>query len=225
MTTARDLLTDALGDVGVLDPNEEMTGDMAAHGLRTLNRIIDRWNARRLFVYAVKDVQASFAGSSASIGPGLTINTAHPLRLEDGCYYVKSGISYPLPVWDREYYSRQTLKAQSGEYPQGVYYDRDQPGTVKVWPVPTSALEYHFQVLVQMTAFADLDTVYTFPPGYEDALFYTLCERLPNGYNLQADPTSVAEAVKARAAIKVNNTVVPTLNVGPVGPRWNIYSN
>ena len=115
--TARELISDALGDIGVLDPMETMTAEQAQQGLRTLQRIIDSLNSQRLFVFAVRDVVSSFAGASASVGPGQTVNTAHPLRLENGCYFVRSGLSYPLPVWTREQYNAVILKGLSGEYP------------------------------------------------------------------------------------------------------------
>lgn len=226
MTTARELITDALGDIGVLDPNETLSGEQANHGLRTLNRIIDRWNAQSLHVWTVVDVVGNFAGASATIGPGLTFNTPHPLRLEPGCYYVKSGMSYPLPIWSREDYNAVILKSTAGDYPQGVYYDKQIPGHVYVWPVPSVSTEYHLQATVQMAEFADLDTDYTFPAGYKDALFYTLVERLPQAYNLTPDPDQKAEAAKARAVIRKNNARVPVLSAtnGRSG-RLNILTN
>ena len=226
MTTARELLTDALGDIGVLDPNESMSAEMAAHGLRTLNRIVDSWNAKRLNVYTVVDVVGSFSGAAATIGPSLTFNTPHPLRLEPGCYYVKSGMSYPLPIWSREDYNAVILKATAGDYPQGIYYDRQIPGNVYVWPVPSVSTTYHLQVLIQMSEFADLDTNYSFPAGYKDAFFYTLTERLPQAYNLTPDPDQKIEAAKARAAIRKNNAIVPMLSTTSdrMG-RLNILTN
>lgn len=226
MTTARSLIEDALQEVGVLDSAETMTAEQAEHGLSTINRIVDGWNARRLMVYAVQDVVATFSGALASVGPSLTVNTPHPLRLEQGCYYVKSGLSYPIKVWDREAYNAVVLKATSGEYPQGVYYDRQIPGTVKVWPVPSAPIEYHLQVLIKLSEFADLDTDYSLPDGYRDAFFYTLCERLPRAYNLPTDPDIKAEAAKARKVIQKNNTQVPTLQIGSgLSGRLNILTN
>ena len=225
MTTARELISDALGDIGVLDPVETMTAESAQHGLRTLNRILDRWRAQRLHVHTVSDVVATFAGASAAVGPGLTINTPHPLRLEPGCYYVRGGLSFRLPVWSREDYNAVILKGMAGEYPQGVYYDRQTAGTVRVWPVPSSPVEYHLQVMAQLPDFADLDTDYQLPPGYRDALFYSLCERLPRAYNLPVDPGAAAEAAKARATLRKNNTEAPVLSTAESDARFNILSN
>lgn len=225
MTTARELVSDALNDIGVLDVNETMTAEQAQHGLRTINRIVDRWNARRLQIFAISQVVATFSGATASIGPGLTIDTPSPLRLLPGGYYVKSGLSYQLPVWDRESYNAVILKSLSGEYPSGIYYDRQIPGTVYVWPVPSAPLEYHLQVMQQLSEFADLDTDYTFPAGYKDAFFYSLCERLPPAYNLPVGALAAAEAKKARDTIAKNNTEVPLLDTVDDGGRFNIFSN
>ena len=225
MTTARELINDALGDIGVLDPIETMTAESAQHGLRTLNRILDRWRAQRLHVHAVSDIVATFSGGSATIGPGATIDTPHPLRLEPGCYYVRSGLSFQLPVWSRGAYNAVILKAMSGEYPQGVYYDRQTAGAVHVWPIPSSPVEYHLQVMAQLPDFADLDTDYKLPAGYRDALFYSLCERLPRAYNLPVDPGAAAEASKARATLRKNNTEAPVLSTAESDARFNVLSN
>lgn len=226
MTTARELIEDALGDIGVLDPVETMTAEQAQHGIRTLNRIVDRMNAQRLHVYAVRDVSATFSGATATVGPGLTVDTSHPLRFETGNYYVRSGMSFPLPLWSREDYNAVVLKTQAGEYPHGVYYDRQIPGNVFLWPVPSAPLEYHFQVVAKLSEFADLDTDYSFPDGYRDLFFYSLCERLPRAYNLPVDPGAAAEAAKARAAVRKNNTNVPVLDAAKLGPaRLNILTN
>lgn len=225
MTTARTLIADALGDIGVLDPMETMTAESAQHGLRTLNRIIDRWQAQRLYVWATTDVVATVSGASATIGPGLQFNTPTPQSLQPGCYFVRSGMSYPLPIWKVEDYNAVILKAQAGEYPQGIYYNA-KDGVVRVWPVPSAPLEYHLQVFMRLPVFADLDTDYSFPDGYQDALFYTLCERLPAAYNLQPSPLAVSEAAKARRVIKAGNSEIPVLQIGSgQSGRLNILTN
>jgi hypothetical protein len=177
-------------------------------------------------LHAVSDVVATFAGASASIGPGLTIDTAHPLRLEPGCYYVRSTISYPLPVLDRETYNATTLKGLPGEFPQGVYYDRQIPGTVRVWPVPSAPVEYHLQIMQPLTKFSSLDAAYELASGVQDALHWALCERLPAGYNLPVNPDAKQQALNSRAAIRKNNTVVPILDANRRPARqWTILSN
>lgn len=232
MTTARELISDALGDIGVLDPIETMTAESAAHGLRTLNRILDSWSAQRLMCYASREIVASFAGP-ATIGPaaGATISSPDvPLRILPGCYYVLSGISYPLQVWTVEQYNAVTYKGLSTQYPQGLTYDRQHPlGTIRVWPVPSVPIEYHLMTLQPLAAFSDLDTDHDLPAGYRDALFYALCVRLPAAYNLQASPLAVQQLRSAMSVLRVNNTTVPRLSTvgegsGRYSVTWNGYN-
>tara|TARA_R110000868_G_scaffold147948_3_gene369599 strand:+ start:170 stop:862 length:693 start_codon:yes stop_codon:yes gene_type:complete len=223
---ARTLINDALGECGVLDPAESMTAEQAAQGLGVLNRIIDRWRGQRLYVYAIDDISATFSGATASVGAGQTVNTESPIRFEDGCFYRIANIDYPLPQWELTQYNQIALKTTSvSSYPQGFYYDRDIPGTVTVWPVPAVAIEYHFQVMKKLSSFADLDTAYSLPDGYHDALHYTLCERIPTAYNLPINPADVAQAASARQVIRRANARVPILDLAPnQNMRVNIFT-
>lgn len=224
--TARTLVTDALNDIGVLDPTETATAEQSSHGLRVLNRIIDRWRGQRLYVYAIDDVVATFSGASATVGTGQTVNTEAPIRFEDGCFYRIANIDYPLPQWELTQYNQIALKTTSvSSYPQGFYYDRDIPGTVTVWPVPATAIEYHFQVMKKLSSFATLDTVYSLPDGYQDALHYSLCERLPAAYNLPVNPADVAQAATGRQVVRRANARVPVLELAPnQNMRVNIFT-
>jgi hypothetical protein len=221
--TARVLVEDALQDCGVLDPVETMTAEQADHGLRTLNRIIDSWRANRLFVFAVTDVSATFSGATATVGASLTVNTDAPIRFLPGCYYVRDGESFPLVEWTAEQYSAVLTKAASGD-PEAFYFDRKIPGTVTVWPVPATAPTYHFMVMSKLSAFADLDTAYSLPDGYQEALHYSLCERLPTAYSMQVDPANAAHARRAVAVIRRNNVRVPILDAVDKSSHPNIIN-
>lgn len=222
--TARTLLQDALQDCGVLDPIETIGAEQADHGLRALNRIIDQWKADSLFVHASTDVSATFSGATAAVGASLTVNTDAPIRFLPGCYYVKGTESYPLTELTQQQYSDIGNKSSAGD-PYAFYFDRKIPGTVTVYPVPSSAITYHFQVLSKLSAFADLDTAYSLPDGYQAALHYTLCERLPTAYNLPIDPANAAAARNARALIRRNNIRVPILGaMDNGGPVFNIIN-
>lgn len=224
MTTARELVGDALQEIGVLEMGGTMSGDQAAHGIRVLNRIIDAWRAKSLYVHALTNVTANFAGTGATVGAGLTVNTAAPLRFVDTCYYVKSGTSYPLRQWTSEQYFGISSKTEAGEYPQGFYFDGNVPGAVHVWPVPDASVEYHFVVMKKLSEFAGLDTDYSLPDGYETALHDELCVRLPLSYEMQTKPAHVQASIASRMAIKHNNTKPIILDATDNGARPNIIS-
>lgn len=226
MTTARDLITGACEDIGALEVGGTMDGTMLEHGLRTLNRLIDAWRAKSLYVHALTNVQASFSGTGATVGTGQTVNTATPLRFVDSCYYVKDGTSYDLPLWTADQYFAIREKAEAGEYPEGFYFDGAIPGAVHVWPVPSASVEYHFIVMKKLSEFADLDTDYSLPDGYESALHDELCLRLARAYQLPVTQEMVNSALSTRLAIKRNNTKPVLLSAMPdKGTRPNIISD
>lgn len=224
MTTARDLVTDALMNIGVLRMGGTMTGQQSAHGLRVLNRIVDNWRAKSLYVYALTNLTANFSGTGATVGASLTVNTDAPLRFVDSCYYVKSGTSYPLPMWTHAQYFAIGSKTEAGEYPQGFYFDGNVPGVVHVWPVPSASVEYHFVVMKKLSEFADIATDYSLPDGYEAALHDELCIRLPGSYGLQVLPDHAANASSSRLTIKRNNTHPIILSLPDKGRRTDIIS-
>lgn len=220
---ARQLLQDVLVEIGAIDATETMGNAPAQLALRTLNRVMDRWQASRLYVYCVSEVVATVGGQSATIGPGLQFDCVAPQALHEGCYFVRSGMSYPLDVWSREAYNAITLKSQANDYPFGVFYDR--MGKVFFTGVPSPA-EFHLQVLARLPKFANLDTDYALPDGYEDALYWTLCERLPAQFNLPVSANAPREAANARRVIRKANVTIPTLSTGSdPRSRFNILTN
>jgi hypothetical protein len=218
----RDLLQDVMVEIGAIGAAETMKAAQAQIGLRSLNRMIDGWQTKRLLVYAVTEVVATVSTPSATIGTGLQFNTPLPSRLERGCFYNSGSMSYPIEVWDREAYNAETLKTLSGQT-EGVYLDR-AAGVVRFWPVP-SAAEVHLQVLSRLPSFADLDTVYALPDGYEEALYQSLCERLPAAFNLAVPAGAAMRAASARRSLRRVNSDIPTLQTESAGGRYNVLTN
>lgn len=227
--TARATIQGALKLIGVLDPAETMSPEDADDGLIMLNNIVDAWNLDRLFIYTVTEVVATFAGASATIGPGMQINTARPIRIESA-FYRRSGIDYDLDVIEKPAYDQITMKGISGDYPEVLYYTGDSPtGAVYVWPVPASN-EYHLSVMQQLTAFTDLDDLHTLPQGYAKALMYTLAPEMALLHQRQASPLILAIGTNTRRSLKRANVSIPQLDtVTPQNSasdgRINILSN
>lgn len=219
---ARDLLQDVMVEIGAIGASETMKAAQAQIGLRSLNRMLDGWQAKRLLVYAVTEVVATVSTASAPIGTGMTFNTPAPSKLERGCYFVSGSMSYPIEVWDREAYNAETLKSQSGRT-VGAYLDR-AAGVVRFWPVPSGA-EIHLQVLSRLPTFADLDTIYTLPDGYEEALYQSLAERLPTSFNLPPPQGAVMRSASARRALKRMNADIPTLQTDSSDGRYDVLTN
>src|SRR5574343_1563542 len=86
-TTALDIVTMALRDLGITNAVDPPSAEDAAFALSKLNVLLDNWNAERQAVY--EDVFASYTLTPSlaphTIGPSGTFNVAQrPVSLE-GC--------------------------------------------------------------------------------------------------------------------------------------------
>jgi len=227
--TARATIQGALKLIGVLDPAETMQSADSDDGLFMLNNMVDAWNLERLSIFSLTELPVTFSGASATIGPLMTVNTPRPIRIESA-FWRRSSIDYPLRVVTDQEYSDISMKSSSGD-PEVIYYDAGSPtGSVYVWPVPAST-DYRITVLNQLTAFADLDTLYDLPQGYAKALMYALAIELAPLYQKEASTTVARVYVNVMRTLKRANVVVPILcaplpgNTGNDIGRINILNN
>jgi len=227
--TARATIQGALKLIGVLDPAETMQPADSDDGLTMLNNMVDAWNLERLNIFSLTELAVTFSGGSATIGPAMTINTPRPIRIESA-FYRQSGIDEPLSVYTKQEYDSIGMKSSSGD-PEVIYYDAGSPtGTVYVWPVPSSTA-YRITVLNQLTAFADLDTLYNLPQGCAKALMYALAVEMAPLYQKEVPTTVALIHVNSMRTLKRANVVVPILyaplpgNTGNDIGRINILNN
>lgn len=219
---ARQLLADVLVEIGANGALDTPSAPQLQIALRNLNRMLDGWQADRLFVYAITEVVATVSGPSATIGPGLQFDCPAPQSLHRGCYYVRGGQSFDIAVWDRESYNSVVFKTDANDYPDGVFYDR--MGQVFFTMAPSS-VEMHLQVFARLPKFADLDTDYTLPDGYEFAIYRSLCELLPPLYTLPVAASAPRMATAAKSVIRKANVDVPVLRLDGDGGGYNILTN
>lgn len=224
MTTAADIIDRAYSLLGHKAAGEPLSGDDADYALGALNGMIDAWNTQRLFIVTVSEVVATTSGQTATIGPGMTFNTDRPVDVENGAFSRLAGIDYSIEWIDRVTYERIPFKTVAASFPQYAYYDAEYPtGTIYFYPVPSTALEIHIPVQVQLLTFATLATDVFLVPGYKRALEYSLAEELAPGLR-PLDPQIARGAHLARRAIRRTNVDVPLLNADLRNVRFNIYS-
>lgn len=213
--TALDIISDALNELGVLSAAETPSAEDAAFGLRRLNQLLDSWNAERDAVYA--DVFASGtltpSLSPHTIGPTGTIVTAQrPVSIEGANLMLSSTVRSSIDVTrDASWWFARSTPLLATTIPTDLYYDPTWPnGSLYFWPVPTTTGPVELwtrQVLAALT----LVTVFTMPPGYQEAVSLSLAEAIAPAYGGQVPPQTSASAAKARARIFNNNRVVPKL--------------
>lgn len=181
MTQAIDLITEAAEIAGIIGGGETLSGDDAESILRTLNYMLDGWNAERLSLFTVQESVYSTAAASFTIGTGGNVDIERTSKLEDAFIRV-SGTDYHLVIMSREFYANLGEKALSTGLPTHLYYDAQAPlGTCHFWPKPTGAVEVHLGIAQPLSEFATVNTEVALPQGYRKAIAYNLAVELKSG--------------------------------------------
>ncbi len=232
MTTARQLITGCLKSIGVLDPSESLSADDAADGRAVLNDLVDAWNNDNLYLFSTIEVVATFAGATATIGPGMTVNTPRPTPSSIvGAFFRRGSIDYQIRIIDKEEYDQIPLKTTATGFPDVLYYDGNVPtGIITLYPVSATATEYHLTFEQQLLSFADLDTDYALAQGYARALRYSLAEEMAPLHSREPSATVSRLAAQSRRALRRANATAPIMVLEPLvdnvaGGRLNILSN
>ena len=214
MAEARDIVTDALREIGVLAAGEVATADEANNGLVVLNRMLDTWAAERLMIYTVTRTTWAIVASDGqySVGSGGDVNVARPVHANDiTVNYMDStpdpDAEYPLRPLTDAGYAALDPKGQTDTLPQLFYYNPTYPlGTLTLWPAPTSTtLTGVLYAPAAVSQFAALDTAVSLPPGYEEALVKNLALRLAPSYGRPPDQMLVDYAREVKGIVKRAN--------------------
>ncbi len=167
MTTAREFVTLALKEAGVLGIGQTALPEDINDCFTLLKRMLNQWQKRRWLVPNLIDVYAQGNGRKSNlIGPGQHYNSARPDKIQ-AAYFKQmnssggfssgfsSGfdigsndtVSYPLRmIWSYEDYSKIALK-ELNTWPSLCFYDGAFPyGNVFIWPIPSEQYEIHLIV-------------------------------------------------------------------------------
>lgn len=157
MSTARNIITLALESMNRLSPGEALDADLSAACLRRLNSIVDDLSAGR-------DLPQDQIVSGTVTGTFLTLGTGSFAAIGVGDEILNmTADSYPMAPMTIQQYANIYDKTSAG-IPQ--LWVSDGLSTVFLWPA-ASAHTIAITTRVAFTAFADLDTVYSMPSGYE----------------------------------------------------------
>lgn len=191
MTTALDIITQAMRKCGILAVNEAPTSEEANDALAALNEMLASWSNDSLMCYA--RVWESFTLSagvgSYTIGAAQTFNTVRPIFVA-GSYLRNVSTDTPVKVVTDEIYTQQIAEKSTQGIPELLSLDNAFPyGTVRLWPVPSSAYTLFMLNEKQLSSFTLNQTV-SLPPGWKRALIYNLPDEIAGDYE-QEVPASV----------------------------------
>lgn len=221
MTTATEIISEALGAIGMLNAGETASAEDALTCLNILNTMIDAWNLPSLTQYTTQDATATLTAGDddLTIGPAQEISVTRPARIELGSYVRSGGIDYPLTGLNEAEYNRISLKDVGGHVPRFFYYDVGAlTGTIYYWPVPSTSCVVHHPVATQFSAFADLVTSYNFPQGYKRAMVFNLALEIAPHFEQPPAVWIDSAARKALRLVKRANHTVPQLDMGDSEP-------
>lgn len=227
--TVRQIVVDAMLEIGAIAAGEALSADDGAYALSKFNRLIDNWNAERAAVYNVSFATYTLTPSLSphTIGPtGTFVVDQRPVSVE-GANIILNNVSptvkSPLHLRDDQWWLNQRVPGISTTLPTDLYYSPDWPnGSLWLWPIPTVAYGLELETRVLLANVVLTDTV-SLPPGYRDALTLTLAEDLATPYGRALPPALPALAMRARARIFANNDIPPRLVTWDSGmPQSNL---
>lgn len=237
-STALDLVTAALQDLGVLTEGETPPGAGSSFALDTLNAMIDGWKAERLMVPSVTRSTVAITASDGTytIGPTGDIVVVRPMFIEAVRYSDSTpdpDYEYPLSSLTEQGYAALPMKAQTSTNPSAYYYNPTYPnGTINLFPIPTSStltlVVYHGTAI---TVFSTLATSFSLPPAYERMIVKNLALELAPSYHREPSALLVRQAAHALRTVKDSNVRLVDLNferaalIGGGGGAYNIRSD
>lgn len=226
MTTALDIITDAMRESGILTLQETPSNDEAVAGLSRLNRLVRNWsNTGNL---AFERVTESFPLSnqviSYTIGSGGDFDTARPQKIVQA--HVQQGsVDYALNIVSDKVYQSVIYKTIGG-LPEMLNFTNEFPlATINIYPSPGSLYTLVLTSEKPLTEYATLSTSVSLPPGWEDALVSNLSLKLSPIYGQPVTPEMVAAAKESKAMISLNALRNNPMENQPTGfINNNIYS-
>lgn len=194
--TARDMVANAMIELGAINSGESPTADEMTDGITRLNSML-------------KTLQAKGCGLWLETGGTLTI-TANassgtlPAGLRDvfGARVAVSGtFERTMAKWGRQEYLSLPNKAASGN-PVAFYIDRQRDTLVfNVWPVPTAdasiKLDYERIVETVTDASQDVDV----PEVWFETIWKMLAARLVNMFGVGRLDPATAQRITAEASV------------------------
>lgn len=230
MTTARQLVTDALIDLGQIDPAESVTDTgMLTTALRSLNRMIGSWAMENLLIPYTTTENFSLTSGTASytMGSGGTASSTRAETVEGGFIRDSNSHDTPLrPITQRQYndISDKTITG----IPYRFFYDPVYAtGVLYFYPTPTSGLTAYIESTKHIHSELSLGDTLSLPLQYEFAIVTNLRNHLAGSYGINVSQFWFNEADMALRNIKnINlNNRQDTMDMPPgAGSRLRGYS-
>lgn len=201
--TARQLIKDALQDIGVVASGESMDADMAQDALRKLNYMLASWSAQGITVpyFTLETIQATTSPQAVP---------TRPMRYTSAIVSIGNGVDYPVEIINQEQYE-SILNKQITGIPRQVWWDELYPASnLYFYFVPDKPYPVTLTRWDKLALITELDATIGLPGEYLLPIETGLAVVLAPGYG-----ASVSTETRAIATESYNNIL--RLNSVPVG--------
>ena len=230
MAVINTLITDALMDIGAINPEDTPSSSELAHGLRVFNRMIGSWAAENLLIsYTTTESFSLVSGTAAyTMGSGGTASSSRAKRITDAYIRDSNSYDYPLTIIDQRRYNGILNKALSGR-PDLLFYDPVYPvGVIYFYMTPGSGYTAYIESTKELHASLALAESVVLPGEYENAIVLNLANMLAPSYGVTVSQAMYINADKALRVIKNLNlsnrleTMDMPAGVGGAGRPYSI---
>lgn len=218
MTTALEIITDALAEIGAHEVGQTVPAADADLCLRHLNRLLELWSNSPAAYPVLPSVSITLNGASSyTVGPSGDVVATRPLRIDSATATDSAGREYRVNVLSRAEWDAIAVKDIEASPPSDIWYDAQSTnGRVQVYPKASGyTLSIKGPGLVAL--FSGLSDALTLPAGYASALVLGLALSVAPSFQVPASADLRMRAAGALRSVKRTNTEPLLLDLGLTG--------
>jgi len=198
-----------------------------------MNQMLDSWNTERLSVFSTQDQVFTWPANTATrtLGPTGNFVGNRPILVDDATYFVdtSNGISFGIKLINQQQYDGIAVKTVTSTYPQVMFVNMKMSNIeMTVYPVPTTALQWHIISVTELTQPATLATTLVVPPGYLRAFRFNLASEIAAEFGVEPPPQVQRIAMSSKRNLKrINNpddVMSLPYSIVATRQRFNIYA-
>ena len=206
-TTPQNVINSALIILGVIFPGQTPSTSMSNDALTRLNEMLASWSSDRLFVYGIlRNTYNLTSGTNVyTLGPAGTFSGTRPLSIVRATIITPSlTLRSPLKLATTEEWSEIADQTTSGTVPEILYNDYEYPASnLWFWPTPnSSSTQVELFTWQQLEQFTTLSDSFDLPPGYEQAVIYSLAMQLSSVYGRPMSQENMLNATQSRSVLQ-----------------------
>ena len=179
--------------------------------------------AKAIYTTSPNDVFPDFATQGQRILKLVNANIILNNINDDAGGSLGSGlVKTPLWVRDQDWWSQNTVPNITSTIPTDVWYETGWPnGKIHLWPMQSTNYGLELQAWVNLLNLPSLTSQFWLQQGYQDAIIYSLAEKLCPSYGRPLDPAMGKMALQARQRIFHQNVKSPRMVTKDAGIPGN----